>query len=45
MARLVPYSQPVVKRQFGQLRGQIWIAPDFDELPEEVAAAFRGDLE
>jgi antitoxin (DNA-binding transcriptional repressor) of toxin-antitoxin stability system len=27
-------------REGGQLRGQIWIAPDFDELPEDIARAF-----
>jgi|APTNR8051073442_1049403.scaffolds.fasta_scaffold00402_32 antitoxin (DNA-binding transcriptional repressor) of toxin-antitoxin stability system len=32
-------------RQPGGWEGRVWIADDFDELPEEVAAAFRGELE
>jgi hypothetical protein len=26
----------------GLARGQIWMAPDFDELPEDVMAYFDG---
>jgi prevent-host-death family protein len=44
MVRLVPVPVRTVRRTPGSARGQIRIAPDFDELPEEVAAAFRGDL-
>ena len=34
IAKLVPF--PVLKeRKLGVLRGQIWIADDFDELPPE----------
>lgn len=41
VAKLIPYG-PVLKgpRKGGQLKGQIWIADDFDTLPEELAAAF-----
>jgi prevent-host-death family protein len=41
--RLVPFQRGTGPRRFGQLRGQIHIADDFDDrLPEEIAAAFRG---
>jgi prevent-host-death family protein len=30
---------------FGALKGQIWMADDFDELPEDVLRAFEGDPE
>jgi len=30
------------KRPFGLYKGQIWIAPDFDEPDEELIAAFEG---
>lgn len=43
VARLVPLAEkPKEKRQFGLARGQIWVAPDFDETPEELIAAFEG---
>jgi prevent-host-death family protein len=42
VARLVPV--PEEKRTFdsvrGALKGQIWIADDFDELPDDIAEAF-----
>lgn len=44
VARLVPYRESSQPRPRGLLRGQIWIAPDFDELPEDIAAAFRGEM-
>jgi prevent-host-death family protein len=34
VARLVPFTLAAKKRQFGTLKGKIWIAPDFDEWPE-----------
>jgi prevent-host-death family protein len=45
VARLVPYVQKRQARRLGMLRGKIRIARDFDELPEEIAAAFRGETE
>lgn len=42
--RLVPYRPQSKPRRLGDLKGQIWIAPDFDETPEEVIKAFEGDL-
>ena len=38
--RLEPYRKPKTKRKLGVLKGQIWIAPDFDETPQEVIDAF-----
>ncbi len=45
IARLVPYTQKKRPRRLGLLKGKIRIARDFDELPEELAAAFRGQTE
>lgn len=45
IARLVPYRGGERPRVPGDWRGQVWMAPDFDELPEEVAAAFSGKEE
>jgi prevent-host-death family protein len=42
VARLVPVTEE--KRTLasvrGALRGQIWMADDFDELPDDIAEAF-----
>ena len=43
VAKLVPYERSVQPRQGGQWRGQVALEDNFDELPEEVAAAFRGE--
>ena len=44
VARLVPFEPRREPRQPGLMKGQIWIAEDFDEpLPEEILAAFRGE--
>jgi prevent-host-death family protein len=45
IAKLVPYTQKKRPRQLGLLKGKIRIARNFDELPEELAAAFRGETE
>lgn len=45
VAKLVPWQARIERRQPGFWRGQGWIADDFDELPEELAAAFRGECE
>jgi len=44
VARLVPYQQSRAPRTPGGWEGRVRIAPDFDELPPDLAAAFRGDL-
>lgn len=45
MAKLVPYRAEAGPRQPGYWRGKVAIRDDFDELPEDVAAAFRGEKE
>ncbi len=39
VAKLVAYNGPASPRTPGSMRGEIWIAPDFDELPEDMAEA------
>jgi prevent-host-death family protein len=43
MAKLVPYETLKKPRQMGGWEGRVWIADDFDELPADIAAAFRGE--
>jgi prevent-host-death family protein len=43
VAKLVPYREDHAPRSPGAWQGRVHIAPDFDELPPEVAAAFRGE--
>lgn len=44
VAKLVPVTAE--PRRPGRLKGRIRIGPEFDEpLPEEILAAFRGELE
>ena len=38
--RLEPYRERRTKRKLGMLKGQIQIAPDFDETPREVIESF-----
>ena len=38
--RLEPYRKQKTKRKLGALKGQIWIAPAFDETPQEVVDSF-----
>jgi prevent-host-death family protein len=47
MARLVPVEadRPKKLREPGLLKGQVWIAEDFDEWPEDILAAFEADIE
>jgi prevent-host-death family protein len=41
VARLVPIaSEGSLAKAYGTLRGQIHLAEDFDELPDDVAEAF-----
>ena len=37
VAKLIPYNGPKRPRAPGSMAGEIWIAPDFDELPEDLA--------
>jgi len=43
IARLVPLARRLQPRTPGAWRGRVHLAADFDELPEEIAAAFRGE--
>ncbi len=43
VARLVPLRDDRAPRTPGGWEGHVWIAPDFDELPAELAAAFTGE--
>ena len=44
VARLVPYKELPPQRKPGSMRGKIRIARDFDDLPADVLAAFKGEL-
>ena len=44
VARLVPYQETPPKRVPGSMKGKIRLAPDFDELPDDVLTAFKGEL-
>jgi len=43
LARLIPYQEEKRPREPGYWRGRVRIADDFDELPESIAAAFKGE--
>ena len=40
VAKLVAYRGPAGPRKPGAMAGKIWIAPDFDSLPDDIADAF-----
>ena len=39
---LVPHRAKTADRKLGLLKGQIWVAPDFNETPTCVIDAFEG---
>ena len=43
LARLIPYQEEERPREPGYWRGRVRIADDFDQLPESIAAAFKGE--
>jgi prevent-host-death family protein len=47
VARLVPYARDRMPRVLGAgtWKGNVVISPDFDDLPEELSHAFKGDVE
>ena len=47
MAKLVPYDLETSPRQLGvgNWHGKIWLADDFDELPEEIEQLFTGEAD
>jgi prevent-host-death family protein len=40
VAKLVAYRGPAGPRKPGSMSGKIWISPDFDTLPDDIAEAF-----
>lgn len=44
VAKLVSYHEDETPRTPGFWKDRVVMAPDFDELPPELAAAFRGDF-
>jgi antitoxin (DNA-binding transcriptional repressor) of toxin-antitoxin stability system len=40
VARLVAFRGPTRPRTPGSMAGEIWIDPDFDALPDDMAEAF-----
>jgi antitoxin (DNA-binding transcriptional repressor) of toxin-antitoxin stability system len=45
VAKIVGLPVDKTPRRPGALKGKIHMAPDFDELPEDIAAAFRGECD
>ncbi|MDH3770249.1 MAG: type II toxin-antitoxin system prevent-host-death family antitoxin [Nitrospirota bacterium] len=43
MAKLIPYHVNQQARKPGCWKGKVKIAKDFDELPEDLSRAFRGE--
>lgn len=43
VAKLVPYRPAACVRKPGVWRGRVRMSADFDVLPEDLEAAFRGD--
>lgn len=40
--RLAPFRGVAGPRRPGDWKGRIWVAPDFDETPQDVIDAFEG---
>jgi prevent-host-death family protein len=40
VAKIVPYGGVAQRRRPGSMEGEIWMAPDFDRLPDDMAEAF-----
>ena len=40
VARLIAYRGPAQPRKPGSMAGEIWVGPDFDVLPDDVAEVF-----
>jgi prevent-host-death family protein len=45
MVKLVRYQADDQPRTPGYWKGKVQISEDFDELPEHITAAFRGDVQ
>jgi len=45
VAKLVPHKEVPKPREFGALKGKVWISPDFDDEDEEINKLFyEGDV-
>ena len=46
VAKLIPYNYDSSPRDLSQgiWKDQVWMSQDFDTLPEELVAAFMGDI-
>jgi prevent-host-death family protein len=42
LVRLVPVARRAKPRVSGKWRGKIWLADDFDRLPDDILDAFEG---
>jgi antitoxin (DNA-binding transcriptional repressor) of toxin-antitoxin stability system len=40
---LIPFREGETQRKLGLRKGQIWVAPDFDETPLQVIESFEGN--
>lgn len=40
VVKLVIYRGAKARRTPGSMKGEVWIAPDFDDLPPDIAEAF-----
>lgn len=40
---LVPHKENRIQRKPGRFKGQIWIAEDFDQTPDDLIESFEGD--
>jgi prevent-host-death family protein len=47
VAKLVPYKLESTPRKLGvgHWQGQIWMADDFDDLPEDIVQLFTGEVD
>ena len=43
VAKLVAFRGPASARTPGSMSGEIWISPDFDTLPDDIAEAFGAE--
>ena len=45
LVKLAPVGRELTPRPLGTMKGLIWIAPDFDDTPEDIIALFEGSEE
>lgn len=47
VAKLIPFDMGTTPRRLGagKWKGQIWMADDFDDLPEDILLLFTGEAE